>query len=65
MTPNEWDTAITLGNRYFIYRLVVNEQEKKLFAIQDPYKLQQEKKLIVHDNWAIELKQGIGQWQPL
>lgn len=36
LTPNEWNTADTLKDRYFIYRLMVNKQEKKLYIIQNP-----------------------------
>jgi hypothetical protein len=36
MTTNEWRTAETLKDRYFIYRLVLNKYSKKLFIIQDP-----------------------------
>lgn len=36
LTPNEWSTAESLSNRYFVYRLMVSKKEKKLFIIQDP-----------------------------
>lgn len=36
LTPNEWSSADTYGERYFVYRLVLNKYEKKLFIIQDP-----------------------------
>lgn len=36
LTPNEWNTASTLGERYFIYRLMITKSEKKLLVIQDP-----------------------------
>lgn len=36
LTPNEWNTAGTLKDRYFIYRLMISKTEKKLFLIQDP-----------------------------
>lgn len=36
LTPNEWDTASTLGDRYFVYRLIISKHEKKLFVIQNP-----------------------------
>lgn len=36
LTPNEWSTANTSRDRYFIYRLMISKNEKKLFLIQDP-----------------------------
>ncbi len=38
LTPNEWDTAETMGVNYFIYYLIVNDNEKNIFVIQDPVK---------------------------
>lgn len=36
LTPNEWNTANTMRDRYFVYRLMISKSEKKLFLIQDP-----------------------------
>lgn len=36
LTSNEWNTASTTRDRYFIYRLMISKNEKKLFLIQDP-----------------------------
>ena len=36
LTPNEWNTANTMRDRYFVYRLMISKTEKKLFLIQDP-----------------------------
>ena len=36
LTPNEWNTAATLGERYFVYRLMISKNEKKLFVMSDP-----------------------------
>lgn len=36
LTSNEWSTANTTRDRYFIYRLMISKCEKKLFLIQDP-----------------------------
>lgn len=36
LTPNEWNTANTNRDRYFVYRLMISKSEKKLFLIQDP-----------------------------
>ena len=36
LTPNEWDTAETVGENYFIYYLKVNEDNKNIFVIKNP-----------------------------
>lgn len=36
LTTNEWGTAQTLGDRYFVYRLMITKNEVKLYIIQDP-----------------------------
>jgi hypothetical protein len=36
LTPNEWNVAETLGERYFIYRLSISKGNIDLFIIQDP-----------------------------
>jgi hypothetical protein len=36
LTPNEWSAADTLGQRYFVYRLMVTKGNLKLLLIQDP-----------------------------
>jgi len=36
LTSNEWNTAGTMKDRYFIYRLQLSKHERKLFIIQDP-----------------------------
>lgn len=40
MTTNEWNTAKTTRDRYFIYRLQLSKHFKKLFIIQDPVGLE-------------------------
>lgn len=36
LTKNEWNTADSTHNRYFIYRLMLSKNERKLFLLQDP-----------------------------
>lgn len=36
LTKNEWNTASSTHDRYFIYRLLLNKSEIKLFLLQDP-----------------------------
>jgi hypothetical protein len=36
LTPNEWSTADTLRESYFVYRLMISKHERKLFILKDP-----------------------------
>jgi hypothetical protein len=36
MTKNEWNTADSTHDRYYVYRLMLSKTERKLFLIQDP-----------------------------
>lgn len=36
LTSNEWNTASSMRDRYFVYRLMISKTEKKLFLLQDP-----------------------------
>ena len=36
LTKNEWNTASSTHDRYYVYRLLLSKKEKKLFLIQDP-----------------------------
>jgi len=36
LTPNEWNTANSMKDRYFVYRLSLSKNSRKLFVIQDP-----------------------------
>lgn len=36
LTPNEWSTADTMREAYFVYRLMISKYERKLFIIKDP-----------------------------
>lgn len=37
ITPNEWRTAKSVKDRYFIYRLQLSQHKKKLFILEDLY----------------------------
>lgn len=39
LTPNEWNMASSVNDRYFVYRLMISKEEKKLFILQDPVRL--------------------------
>lgn len=36
LTKNEWNTANSTRDRYYVYRLLLSKTEKKLFLLQDP-----------------------------
>ncbi len=36
LTKNEWNTANSTRDRYFVYRLMISKTEKVLFLLQDP-----------------------------
>lgn len=36
MTKNEWNTANSTRDRYYVYRLMLSKQERTLFLLQDP-----------------------------
>jgi hypothetical protein len=36
LTKNEWNTADSTHDRYYIYRLMISKTERKLFLLQDP-----------------------------
>ncbi|KAA6328504.1 hypothetical protein EZS27_022610 [termite gut metagenome] len=65
LTPNEWDTAETLGDSYFIYRLVINEEEKNIFIIQNPVKQCKLGNLKIDENLVVEFSKSSGQWHKL
>ena len=65
LTPNEWDTAETMGENYFIYYLVVNDSEKNIFVIQNPVKQHSQGNIKVDKNLVVEFSKTSGQWQKL
>lgn len=36
MTPNEWNTANSVRDRYYVYRLLISKHDRKLFLLQNP-----------------------------
>lgn len=65
LTPNEWDTADTIGNNYFIYYLVANDSGKNVFIIQNPVEQYKQGNIKVDKNLVVEFSQNAGQWQTL
>ena len=65
LTPNEWDTAETMGENYFLYYLVVNDNTKNIFMIQDPVKQYEQGNLKIDKNLVVEFSKTSGQWEKL
>ena len=65
LTPNEWDTAETMGDNYFIYYLVVNDDTKNIFMIQNPVKQYEQGNLKIDKNLVAEFYKTSGQWEKL
>ncbi|CKH93422.1 Restriction endonuclease BpuJI - N terminal [Streptococcus pneumoniae] len=53
ITPNEWRTAKSVRDRYYIYRLQISKHSKKLFIIKNLYELVKNEKMLL-----IERKDG-------
>jgi len=67
LTTNEWVSAEGLGEYYFVYRVMVNEEEIKLFIIQNPvrkYKIDQ-LKMVPRDGADVTFDYEAGEWQDL
>jgi len=65
LTANEWDTAETLGENYYIYFLVVNDTGKKVFIIKDPVKKYNEGKLKLNKDYVVKFDKSSGTWENL
>jgi len=65
LTHNEWDSARTLGEKYFLYYLKVDEQHKKLFVIQNPAGQHKKGNVKIDDNFYLSFNNKAGKWQEL
>lgn len=45
LTKNEWNTASSTHDRYYVYRLLLSKNERKLFLLQDPVGLYKQDKI--------------------
>jgi hypothetical protein len=53
LTKNEWNTANSMHDRYYVYRLMLSKNERRLFLIQDPVGLYKSDKInMIPDNGA-------------
>lgn len=65
LTANEWDSAETLGENYYIYFLVVNDKGKKVFIIQNPVEKYNEGKLKLNKDYVVKFNDNSGVWENL
>jgi len=67
LTPNEWATAETLQDAYFVYRLMISKYERKLFVLKNPvakYKNDQVK-MTPRNGADIAFNENSGEWKEL
>ena len=67
LTPNEWKTADSVKDRYFVYRLMVTKEKKILFLIQNPVgKYKTDKiKMVPRDGADITFSDDAGEYKEL
>ena len=64
MTPNEWDSAKTLKDRYFVYRLLISHQDRILYVLQDPVDLFKKDKIDMTPRDGAEISFSSNVFQP-
>ncbi|RPH31554.1 MAG: DUF3883 domain-containing protein [Bacteroidales bacterium] len=67
LTPNEWSTAETLRESYFVYRLMISKVDRKLFVLKDPvgnYK-KDTIRMSPRNGADIVFKEESGEWKEL
>ena len=45
LTPNEWDTASSLNDRYFVYRLMISKREITIYILQNPVQMYKDNRI--------------------
>lgn len=56
LTPNEWDTASTLQNSYFVYRLSITKLGTELRMLRNPVGLYKQDKIIMSPRDGADIK---------
>ncbi|MTW28254.1 DUF3883 domain-containing protein, partial [Streptococcus pneumoniae] len=63
ITPNEWRTAKSVRDRYYIYRLQISKHSKKLFIIKNLYELVKNEKMLLierKDGYDVRFSSSVG-----
>ncbi|EJL6325849.1 DUF3883 domain-containing protein, partial [Vibrio cholerae] len=55
LTKNEWNAAYTHRDNYYIYRLIITNESRKLLVMANPVKLIQEDKVKLSAPQGVEL----------
>ena len=63
LTRNEWDSAQTLNDRYFVYRLMINKTQKVIYILQNPVQLYKQDKIEmrISDGAEISFKENVAE----
>ena len=63
LTENEWNTAFSLQDNYFVYRLMINKQQKVIYILQNPIKLYKTDKIgmSMHNGADISFKEDVAE----
>lgn len=63
LTRNEWDSAQTLNDRYFVYRLMINKSQKIIYILQNPVQLYKQDKIEmrISDGAEISFKKNVAE----
>lgn len=67
LTPNEWSTAETLRDSYFVYRLMISKYERKLFILNNPVEKHKtdQIKMSPRNGADIVFTENSGEWSEL
>ena len=67
MTPSEWSAADTLGEFYYVYRLLISGEDVTLFLISNPVGKYKEDliEMVPRDGADIRYKEKSGKWEKL
>ena len=63
MTANEWNTATTLNDRYYVYRLMINKTQKIVYLLQNPVQMYRQAKInmTMTDGAEISFKEEVAE----
>lgn len=64
MSPNEWRVAGTIKEHYYVYRLMLSEQDKTLFVLRNPVALYKADKIDAEPRDGMEISFKEEQFKP-